>query len=174
VRIGVRRVVAALLPASLLLAACGSFGSAQPPVLYPGNDGQFAQFNSNGQQIYFTATDKAGQRIAYSGGLASGGMMMGEYLACADCHGADAGGGVHYIHMQSVEAPAIYYDALVQMLQEDLGGTPQPAGYSLTDFRQAVVEGKDAAGDSLEEIMPRWQMGDADLADLLDFLRTLP
>ena len=101
-------------------------------------------------------------------------MMMGASLACANCHGADARGGVHYIHMQSVDAPAIYYDALVQMLQEDLGGTPQPAGYSLTDFRQAVVEGRDAAGESLDQVVPRWQMNDADLADLLAFLKTLP
>jgi mono/diheme cytochrome c family protein len=100
--------------------------------------------------------------------------MMGQSLTCADCHGADSRGGVHYIHMQSVDAPAIYYDALVQMRQEDLGGTPQPAGYSLAEFRQAVVGGKDAAGDSLDQVMPRWQMDDADLADLLSFLKTLP
>ena len=168
------RIIAPVLLTGLLLAACGAVPApSRSPALAPGGQ-QFGQFSSNGQQIYFRATDRSGQRISYTGGPGFGGMMMAAYLACADCHGADARGGVHYIHMQSVEAPAIYYDALVEMLQEDLGGTPQPAGYSLTDFRQAVVDGKDAAGDSLDEVMPRWQMNDTDLADLLAFLRTLP
>jgi cytochrome c oxidase subunit 2 len=162
------------LLATTLLAACGSLAPGYPPAVYPNNARQTGRFTSNGQQIYFTATDQSGQRISYSGGPGFGGMMMGASLACAACHGADGRGGVHYIHMQSVDAPAIYYDALAQMLQEDLGGTPQPAGYSLTDFRQAVVEGKDAAGQSLDEVMPRWHMSDSDLGDVLAFLKSLP
>lgn len=163
-----------ILLASILLAACGVVPAEwRPPVSAPVGP-QFGQFSSNGQQIYFTATDQSGQRISYTGGPGFGGMMMGAYLACADCHGADARGGVHYIHMQSVDAPAIDYAALVQMLQEDTGAAPGPAGYTLAAFRQAVVEGKDAAGDSLDDVMPRWQMSDADLADLLEFLKTLP
>jgi cytochrome c oxidase subunit 2 len=169
-----KRGIAFLLPATVVLVACGSLNPAPSPVVYPNNNLQPGQFNSNGQQIYFTATDQSGQRISYTGGPGFGGMMMGAYLACADCHGADARGGVHYIHMQSVDAPAITYDALVKMLEEDLGGTPQPGGYSLADFRQAVVDGKDAAGESLDPVMPRWQMSDTDLADLLAFLKTLP
>jgi cytochrome c oxidase subunit 2 len=163
-----------LLAAIVVLAACGSLNPADRPGAYPNSNGQLGQFRSNGQQIYFTATDQSGQRISYTGGPGFGGMMMGASLACAACHGAHARGGVHYIQMQSVDAPAIYYDALVEMLQQDLGGTPQPASYSLADFRQAVVEGKDAAGESLDPVMPRWQMNDADLADLLAFLKTLP
>jgi cytochrome c oxidase subunit 2 len=166
--------IAPFLLLSLSLAACGSLGPAYRPMAYPNGNAQIGQFSSNGQQIYFTATDQSSQRISYTGGPGFGGMMMGAYLACADCHGADGRGGVRYIHMQAVDAPAIYYDALVQMLQEDTGGTPQPAGYSLANFRQAVVQGKDAAGESLDQVMPRWQMSDADLADLLVFLKTLP
>ena len=122
--------IAPILLASFLLAACGAVRAPfRAPALAPGGQ-QFGQFSSNGQQIYFTATDQSGQRISYTGGPGFGGMMMGAYLVCADCHGADARGGVHYIHMQSVDAPAIYYDALVEMLQEDLGGTPHrfPSG----------------------------------------------
>jgi len=157
-----------------MLAACGAVPAPfRPSALAPGEQ-QFGRFGSNGQQIYFTATDQSGQRVSYTGGPAFGGMMMGAYLACADCHGADARGGIHYIHMQSVDAPAIFYDALVQMLEEDTGAAPGPGGYTLADFRQAVVDGKDPAGDSLEEVMPRWQMNDTDLADLLEFLKTLP
>ena len=159
---------------SFLLSACGALRPAYPPRNYQDSRPQAGSFNSNGQQIYFTATDQTGGPISYTGGPGFGGMMMGAYLACASCHGADGRGGVHYIMMQSVDAPPIYYDALVKMLQEESGGTPQPAGYSLDDLRRSVVDGQHPDGESLEAVMPRWQMSDSDLADLLGFLRTLP
>jgi mono/diheme cytochrome c family protein len=46
--------------------------------------------------------------------------------------------------------------------------------YDLALFRQAVVEGRDAAGDPLSNDMPRWKMDDQDLADLADYLQSLP
>jgi cytochrome c oxidase subunit II len=159
--------------ASLVLAACGMLRPAYPPMDFSRSP-QRGQFSSNGQRIYFTATDQSGRPLSYTGGPGFGGMMMGAYLACADCHGADGRGGVHYIHMQTIDAPPIYYGALVKMLQEESAGTPQPAGYSLEDFRRSVVEGTHPDGDPLDLIMPRWHIGDADLQDLLAFLKTLP
>jgi cytochrome c oxidase subunit 2 len=149
-------------------------GRSYPRMPYGNNNPAQGQFSSNGQQIYFTAADQNGASISYTGGPSLGGMMMGSYLACASCHDADGRGGVHYIQMQSVDAPPIYYDALVQMLQEESGGTPQPTGYSLEDFHRSVVDGQHPDGESLDAVMPRWQMSDTDLADLLAFLKTLP
>ncbi len=98
-------------------------------------------------------------------------MMMGGYLTCAACHGNDAQGGTHYIQMQAIDTPALNYTALIQMKQKDSGGNP--TSYSLDDFRGAVVEGHDTAGNQLDQNMPRWQMNDKDLQDLLDYLKTL-
>ena len=78
------------------------------------------------------------------------------------------------MQMQVMDAPPIYYDALIKMKQDDSGGTPQPDGYTLSDFRGVVVEGHDTSGKQLDQNMPRWQMNDNDLADLLAFLKTLP
>lgn len=159
---------------SLLLGACGYMAPQNRPMNYGYNNPQTGQFESNGERIYFTATDQNGAYISYTGGPSFGGMMMGSYLTCASCHGRNGRGGTHYMYMQVMDAPPIYYDALIKMKQDDSGGTPQPGGYTLADFREAVVDGHDTSGKQLDQNMPRWQMNDNDLADLLAFLKTLP
>lgn len=99
---------------------------------------------------------------------------MNSYLTCASCHGRDGRGGIHPMHMQMMDAPPIYYDALVKMMQEESNDASPMSEYSIDDFRRAVVEGKHPDGDELDGDMPRWQMNDNDLADLLAFLKTLP
>jgi cytochrome c oxidase subunit II len=166
-----KRYVSAALLAVLLLSACGSpgGGSNQPGTAWaPGS------FGSNGEQIYFTSIDSHGNRIAYTGGPALGGMMMGGYLACASCHGPDGRGGVHVMHMETMDAPDIRWPALAAMAAKDRGLPGGQGNYDLATFRQAVVEGQDAAGQSLDDDMPRWQMDDQDLADLAAYLQLLP
>ena len=157
---------------SLLLGACGYIIPQNSPMSRQYFHSQSGNFSSNGEQIYFTATDQNGQYISYTGGPGFGGMMMSSTYTCASCHGNDGHGGTHYMHMQVMDAPAINYDALIDMKKEDSGG--HPTEYSLDDLRGTVVEGHDTAGDTLDQNMPRWQMGDEDLADLLTFLKTLP
>jgi CRISPR/Cas system type I-B associated protein Csh2 (Cas7 group RAMP superfamily) len=41
-------------------------------------------------------------------------------------------------------------------------------------FNMAVVDGEHPDGQPLDGNMPRWQMSDADLADLFEFLKSLP
>jgi hypothetical protein len=136
--------------------------------LSPGSD------PANGEQIYFNSSDKNGNRIRYTGGPNFGGMMMGAYLTCAACHGPDAHGGQHVMHMQTMDAPPVYYAALTSMKVEDSGGTRSPGGYTLEDFRKAVVDGTDVNGEALDADMPHWQMSDQDLADLFAFLKAIP
>jgi cytochrome c oxidase subunit 2 len=163
--------VGGLFLVSLFLAACTSplGGSNRPGTSWaPGS------FGSNGEQIYFTSIDERGNQIPYTGGPDLGGMMMGGYLACASCHGPDARGGVHVMHMQTMDAPDIRWSALITMEAEDKGLPPGQGSYDLALFRQAVVEGQDAAGESLSNDMPRWKMDDQDLADLAGYLQSLP
>lgn len=127
-----------------------------------------SNFASNGERIYFTATNQQGERILYRGGPPFGGMMMAS-LTCASCHGVDGRGGLHLMHMQLMDAPPIYFQALQQMAHDEEGIEM----YTLADFRLAVVEGKHPDGEALSPNMPRWQMSDADLSDLFEFLKTL-
>jgi cytochrome c oxidase subunit 2 len=170
-----------LLVASILLAGC----TGLRPVIQKAQSSSFGTTSSsdaapqqgtdlaNGEQIYFTATDKQGSHIQYNGGPNFGGMMMGSYLTCAACHGPEAHGGQHAMHMQTMYAPPIYYSALTSMMMEESGGTQEPGGYTLEDFRKAVEDGKHPDGDTLDNDMPRWHMSNQDLADLLAFLKTI-
>ena len=138
-------------------------------------------YSSNGERIYFTASNDRGERIPYSGGSSFGGMMMEIQVTCASCHGTDGRGGSHRMHMELMDAPDIRYEALLEEAEEH--GEPSDdhddehadshEGYDLETFEKAVVFGQHPDGDPLDYDMPRWQMSEKDLEDLFDFLMTL-
>jgi len=135
-------------------------------------------FASRGERIYFTATNEQGGAIRYTGGPAFGGMMMQPRLACVSCHGTDGRGGVHFMHMQVMDAPDIRYEELSAEMEEhgdsEEGLDHSQGEYNLALFRQAVVEGKHPGGSALSADMPRWEMSDEDLAALFEYLKSLP
>jgi hypothetical protein len=149
-----------LLMTTLLLAACGLI---KPITSSNGTGWGNGVFDSNGERIYFTGTSDSGIDISYSGGPSSNGwMMMNGQLACVSCHGPDGRGGVHSMGMmQEMDAKDIRWKTL-----EDEFDTEK--------FRLAVEEGKDPDGTQLSTDMPRWKMSNGDIADLIDYLKTLP
>ena len=159
-----KKVIAIALPISvtaLLLVSCVLSNKLM------GSDGTawgVGAFDSNGERIYFTATSERGTAISYTGGPASNGWMMGGggSLACASCHGTDGRGGEHSMGMMQVmDAADIRWSAL-------------EGEFDPEKFRLAVVEGQDPDGTQLNTDMPRWDIGNDDLADLIDYLKTLP
>lgn len=168
-----QKVLLFLLGVSFILSACGL--ARQSPITLPGiltgTPLGASPSVANGERIYFTATSGRGGQISYQGGPAFGGMMMGSYLTCASCHGPTARGGKHIMHMTVMDAPDIRIKALVSKSDEHGGGHGE---YDLEVFRKAVVDGQHPDGEPLSQDMPRWQMGDADLADLFAFLQSLP
>lgn len=164
-----RLIVLALL-AGLSGVACGAgdVGTAW-------GDGAF---RSNGERIYFTATSERGTRIDYSGGPDLGGMMMGGRLTCASCHGTDGRGGLHGMHMETMDAPNIRWQALVDHAMdphddtEETGPLHEAEVYDFEAFRLAVMEGKHPDGEQLDEDMPRWELTEADLEDLAEYLQS--
>lgn len=156
-----RRLLMLFIALSFLLAACNTSNQGGAPG--PGSDPQ------NGERIYFTSISGRGDQITYTGGPNFGGMMMGSYLTCAACHGPEGQGGVHQMHMTTMDAPDIRYSALNTMPEMQQSNML----YSLADFKLAVKSGKHPDGEELNGNMPRWNMSDADLQDLLAFLKTL-
>lgn len=152
-----------LIAPSFLLAACNTRTQGSPTPSQ-GPDPQ------NGERVYFTSISGRGDQITYTGGPNFGGMMMGSYLTCAACHGPEGRGGVHQMHMTTMNAPDIRYSALSTMPEMQHSNT----AYSLADFKLAVEDGQHPDGEELNTDMPRWSMSDADLQDLLAFLKTLP
>ena len=165
--------------AILLLTACMA---GSPSGTSAGTTWGVGAFGSNGERLYFTATSDRGTTITYTGGPVSGMMMGGGYLACASCHGPDGRGGQHIMHMQTMDAPDIRWSVLSGEMEGEHGGETETegghgdgdSGYDFTTFRLAVGEGKHPDNTSLSSNMPRWNIGDEDLADLVDYLKTLP
>lgn len=173
------RMVLLLIIVSALTIACGAFfrmpqrlsGSSNPQ---PNRREDISTVN--GERLYFTAMNGDGERITYRGGPNFGGMMMGSYLTCAACHGPEARGGTHFMHMQIMYAPDIRHVALQGEMDEHGENeiVDDHGEYTLEDFRATVIEGKHPDGDPLDRDMPRWEMRDQDLRDLFEYLKTIP
>lgn len=166
-------LVPVLVLTGLILVACSALSGGASSLTGKSEAGIDV---SNGELIYFTASSKRVSRIRHRGGPNFGGMMMGSYLTCASCHGPEARGGVHTMHMLVMHAPDIRYVSLNSEGDEHAGEahTGEAGGaYDLEDFRLAVTEGKHPDGESLRREMPRWRMNDEDLADLLAFLKSI-
>jgi cytochrome c oxidase subunit II len=120
-------------------------------------------FSSNGQRIYFTAESTSGQPITYSGGP---GPMMQNRLACVNCHGPQGKGGTVNMMMQRFDVPNITWTELTSP------GSDHPP-FTEETVKRAITQGIDESGAALKYPMPRWQMSESDLNDLIGFIKTL-
>jgi cytochrome c oxidase subunit II len=126
-------------------------------------------FESNGERIFFTGTSSTGPAIsAQFPGMHS---MPSGRTACAECHGRQGQGGVVRWMMTTFEAPDIRYSTLTA---EDHGnGHGDHPEYTDETLKRAITGGVDPSGEPLEWMMPRWNMTDDQLNDLIAFLQTL-
>ena len=120
---------------------------------------------ANGRQIYFTATSQRGTPITSDLQV---GMMGSGTAACVTCHGPDARGGPVNFMMYSFDAPDIRFKTLSsQAMAED-----HPP-YTVATLERAITQGVDPAGNPLQAPMPHWSMSQADLNDLIAYLKSL-
>ena len=166
----------------LLLVDCG-------PVVWDTAGGRVSSgrnFSSNGERIYLTGTSANGL-IGYSGS-SFGGMMgrrdaMGGRLACVDCHGPDGRGGEYLMHMAVIDAPDIRWSTLTEAGHGEHGDEEEDHTeegeemehplFTEETFKRAVTKGVEPDGDPLDEAMPRWNMSDQDLEDLITYLKQI-
>lgn len=130
-----------------------------------------ARFTSNGQSIYYTGADVSGP-IARS--IRGGGMMgfgMTGAFSCVDCHGEDGRGGkVSVMMFGSIDVPDIRYSTLSTARVDN--GSDVPA-WTDADIARAIRNGVEPTGQRLKAPMPRWNMTDADLEDVIAYLKEL-
>jgi len=173
--------VLVLFVTGLLLSACGAFDSNAET--FEGVAWGPEAFESNGESIYFSGYTLGGNRIDYSGGPDMGMMTVGGNFSCASCHGPDARGGEHVMHMQVMDAPNIRWSALSAHedehteedghADEEADHAADSSAYDLEMFRLAIVEGQHPDGEPLDDDMPRWDMTEQQLAELADYLQSL-
>jgi len=170
-----RRYSVVILTISLVLTStitsCGPLWGATSNIRLIGSDS-----DSNGERIYFTSTNERGDRIRSQGGPAFGGMMM-ERLTCAACHGDDGRGGVHWMHMQKMDAPDIRWEILTSGEHgghnEEAEEDKETVAYDEETIKRVIAEGATSDGQRLSRDMPRWELSDGDLVDLIQFLKIL-
>ncbi len=149
-------VIVAVLAVLLFYASPGA-GVRVPPKAIPEK-----RPASNGELIYFTGVNAEGKRIPFTGGPPWLYMHGG---GCASCHGEDGRGG-YPVMMVTAIPPDIRYSHLTEESEEH-------PPYTDELIKRAITKGLDPAGKPLDPAMPRWQMSEEDLNDLLDFLKML-
>ena len=99
-------------------------------------------------------------------GMGQAGMMQ---MGCANCHGAAGKGGV-FTFPDGTLAPDISWSTLSKPME--MHGEAEPA-YTEDTLKRAITKGIGSDGDELAPWMPRWQMPERDLDDLIAYLKTL-
>ena len=100
----------------------------------------------------------AGRGLAFGGGMGPGAAAIPAGRSEATpADPALANGEQIYFAGADTQGERVSYTG-----GPDFGGTPHPDGYSLDDFRQALVDGQDPAGEDLDTDMPRRQMSGDD------------
>ena len=112
-------------------------------------------FASNGEKIYFTGINDKGERIPFTGGPQWLSMRGGS---CVNCHGRDGSGGLTPM-MCDEKAADIRYSALKKEMGDE-------------EIKIAITKGVHE-GKGLDWCMPRWQLTDEDLNDLIEYLKKL-
>ena len=128
-------------------------------------------FQSNGERIFYTGINTSGQRIPITQGPM---WLYAHGGGCVDCHGVNGRGGVA-VMMGTAIPPDITYEALTARTGhgEDDHGEEEHSPYTDETIRIAIRDGTNPDGETLDYTMPRWQMSDSDLDDLLEYLKTL-
>ena len=149
--------------AALAVAAFFSLGFSMSPRTSRGD--WPAQFQSNGERLYFTGVSASEQPIRATGGDRRMLMMGGN--ACVAHHGADREGGRLRLSYWTV-VPAITAEALTG----EHGDTDDHghAAYTRETLAEAITKGVRPDGSEIGSRMPRWTMSPEDLSDLVAYL----
>lgn len=155
----------------LLTVGCiQQFGQMGEPVSTPSLQELMAEFESNGEMIFFTGLNEKGEQISFEGGPHWIYMHGG---ACVSCHGQEGKGGT-VPHMCLEVAPSISYHDLTEEEHEEHEGEEEAhPPYTDETIKKVIKEGLNPAGEELDSCMPRWQMTDEDLKDLVGYLKAL-
>ena len=72
-----------------------------------------------------------------------------------------------------MDAPDIRWSALSSGHHAEELKAEHHDHYEFEDFKNSVENGRHPDGDQLSDDMPRWHLSDADLKDLMNYLKSL-
>ena len=115
---------------------------------------------ARGKHIY-THGESLSSRIITASVALSEAPASASILPCVQCHGVDGRG---------INSPDINWDVLVA--PDGHEHPPRIHGaFDAPSLAKAIAGGVDPAGNDLEATMPRYTMSDADMADLIAYLK---
>ena len=115
-----------------------------------------------GKRIYTTGETESG-RVIRAEVQVSGPQSSASTLPCIQCHGED-GEGI------GVVVPSIRGEVLFSSIEHE-HAQRRHGTFDDASLARVIREGVDAAGNRLESTMPRYTMTDADMADLIAYLK---
>src|SRR3989304_5198743 len=92
---------------------------------------------------------------------------------CVSCHGVSGRGGVPVMMGTAIPADIRYAALTTEDAHEKGKEEEEHPPYTDELIKRAITQGLDPAGKSLDWTMPRWQMTEEDLNDLIAYLKTL-
>lgn len=158
---------------SVLVPACGlglwfatSCERSQRTGSSQGAGAESTTYATNGARIYYTAKSESASPILTASTL--GGELRPAAKACVDCHGADGAGSAIPTDSGYVRTPGIAFARLSSPLTYTGGVSYDEATLALT-----LRTGVRVDGYLLSPLMPRWQMSNTDMHDLIAHLKAL-
>ncbi len=124
-------------------------------------------YSTNGETIYYTGFNDRDERIPFEAGP----MWLAVHGGgCVRCHGPSGRGGQPVMMVRAIPAD-IRYESLTSGKYDPSGeaGTP----YNDELIVRAIRQGIDPDGQPLDPGMPRWEMTDNDVRDVIDYLKVL-
>jgi ABC-type branched-subunit amino acid transport system substrate-binding protein len=158
-----RRISLALMVAACLSVAC-LFVCEHSPV--QGQSGLSPQ-ELRGKRIFMRGESESGEEItAFLGGGDEG--LPAASFTCSNCHGLKGEGQQE----GGLQPPAINWNALTHAHTSALTRQRIPP-YNDSTLARAISTSVDSAGARLHPGMPRYQMADAQMADLIAYLKKI-
>ena len=121
-----------------------------------------SSYKSNGERIYLTGENEKGERISNSMMPSGGHMAQMMRMGCANCHKASGKGGLLFPDGKTKSANITW---------EHLKKHDPP--YTEGPLKKAITKGLEPDGEKLRSYMPRWDMSEDDLEDLIEYLKSL-
>lgn len=123
---------------------------------------------ARGRQIYQTGESPSGVPIVANLGDSQTGIP-GAALVCLNCHGADGHGEPE----GGIYPSVITWNALTRPYEARLEGGRRRQPYNERLLRRAITMGIDPSGSPLNRAMPRYNLSQQDLDDLIAWLQKI-
>lgn len=122
---------------------------------------------ARGRQLFLHGSSSIGNPVVATVGKAT--RLPGSAAACAGCHGRDGSGR----REGGTAAPDIRWPTLSAPGKREGSAGRLSSAYDPGALARTLTQGLDASGNPLSPAMPRYELYDQDLADLLAYLQRM-